>query len=576
MTAALDTLAEEFWDAVVAADPAEATAIGDYRYADRLSDITPAGRAALARRFEEIRAEVAALPPETDPEAELTRATLRQGVDVRLALLAADPFSFTVDAMSGAQAAFLNIPSYQPLRDVADGESMLARWWAMGPWVDQQIAQLRRGAGEGRTPVAGSVRRVITQLDELLDRPLEDWPMLAPLQAEHAGWSDGAWRAFEVGLGGAVRDGLRPAFARYRAYLADEALAGARDEAHVGICHLAGGVETYASLARAHTTTDKSPQEIHETGLAEIARIDAEIAELGGRVLGTADLAGTLEALRGDPSVHFRSADEIVGVAEASLARAFAAIPGWFGRLPRAECVVVRMEPHEERHSTIAYYRQPPQDGSRPGRYYVNTYAPETRPRYEAEALAFHEAVPGHHLQIAIGQELEHLPSFRRHAETTAFVEGWGLYAERLADEMGLYSGDLDRIGMLSYDAWRASRLVVDTGMHALAWSRAQAIEFMTAHTALGLNNIANEVNRYIGWPGQALAYKIGQLEIRRLRSEAEAALGASFDIRRFHDAVLGHGALPLSVLRSSVASELGLPSTSGSPSASPSASPSV
>jgi uncharacterized protein (DUF885 family) len=559
VTAELDRLAEEYWDATLAADPAQGTAIGDHRYGDRLSDISPAGRAALAQRFTEIQAAVAALPAEAEPEAGLTQAVLRHAVAARLALLAADPYAYTVDAMNGCQTAFLNIPSYQPLRDVADGESMLARWWAMGPWVDQQVAQLRRGVAEGRTPVASSVRRVIAQLDELLARPLEDWPLLAPLRAEHAGWSDGAWRAFEVALVGAVRDGLRPAFARYRAYLAEEALAGARDEAHVGICHLPGGVETYASLARAHTTTDLSPQEIHDIGLAEIARIDAEIVELGGRVLGTADLAGTLARLRGDPSVHFETAEEIVAVAEGSLARAVAAIPQWFGRLPRARCEVVRMQPHEEQHSTIAYYREPPEDASRPGRYYINTYAPQTRPRYEAEALAFHEAVPGHHLQVAIGQELEQLPAFRRHGETTAFVEGWGLYAERLSDEMGLYSADLDRIGMLSYDAWRASRLVVDTGMHALAWSRGQAIEFMTAHTALAPNNIANEVDRYIGWPGQALAYKIGQLEIRRLRSEAESALGASFDLRRFHDAVLDHGALPLSVLPSSVAADLGI-----------------
>ena len=560
MTADLDRLAEEFWDAVLAADPAQGTAIGDHRYGDRLSDISPAGRAALAQRFEEIRAAAEALPPQADAEAELTRAALAQAVGDRLAILAADLHSFTVSAMSGPQSSFLDIPSFQPLRDVADGESMLARWWAMGPWVDQQIEQLRRGASEGRLPVAGSVRTVIAQLDALLELHRGEWPLLAPLRAEHSGWSDGAWRAFEVGLSGAVRDGLRPAFARYRAYLADEVVDGARDEAHVGICHLPGGTDTYARLARAHTTTELTPQEIHEIGLAEIARIDSEIAELGGRVLGTADLASTLAALRGDPSVHFSSGEEIVGVAEASLARAVAAIPEWFGRLPRAACEVVRMQPHEEQHSTIAYYREPPQDGSRPGRYYINTYAPETRPRYEAEALAFHEAVPGHHLQVAIGQELEELPAFRRHAETTAFVEGWGLYTERLADEMGLYSGDLDRIGMLSYDAWRASRLVVDTGMHALAWSRSAAIDFMAAHTALGLNNIANEVDRYIGWPGQALAYKIGQLEIRRLRSEAQDALGASFDIRRFHDAVLDHGALPLSVLRESVARDLQLP----------------
>ncbi|MEP6808208.1 MAG: DUF885 domain-containing protein [Chloroflexota bacterium] len=559
MSSVLDRLADEFWDAVLAADPMQGTAIGDHRYSDRLSDISLAGVAAAARRFEEIGKALASLPPETDREAALTQSSLGQSIEARLTFLSADPRAYTVDAMNGPQTAFLDIPSLQPLRDTAEGEVMLSRWWAMGPWVDEQIVQLRRGLGEGRPPVAGSVRRVIAQLDDLQARPLDDWPLLEPLSREHASWSDGAWRAFEVGLAGAARDGLRPAFARYRSFLADEALPQARDEAHVGICHLPGGTETYVRLARAHTTVDLTPQQIHEIGLAEIARIDAEITELGGPVLGTRDLPATLAALRGDPSVHFASGEEIVAVAEASLARANEAIPAWFGRLPQARCEVVRMQPHEEQHATIAYYREPPQDGSRPGRYYINTYGPETRPRYEAEALAFHEAVPGHHLQIAIGQELDQLPAFRRHSETTAFVEGWGLYAERLANEMGLYSADLDRIGMLSFDAWRASRLVVDTGMHALAWSRGAAIDFMVAHTALAPNNIANEVDRYIGWPGQALAYKIGQLEIRRLRSGAESVLGSAFDIRRFHDAVLDHGALPLSVLRDSVRSDLGL-----------------
>ena len=559
MTAELDRLADDYWDAGLAAEPVQGTAIGEHRYGDRLSDISESGRALIQHRFEALRDAVAALPAEADPEARLTQAVLAQAIDARLAIGSADARAYTVNAMSGPQTAFLDIPSLQPLRDAEDGEAMLARWWAMGPWVDQQITQLRRGLGDGRAPVGGSVQRVIEQLDVLLARPLDSWPLLAPLEAPHEGWSDTTRRAFEVGLAGAVRDGLRPAFVRYRAFLADEALPRARDEEHVGICHLPGGAETYARLARAHTTVDTPPAEIHEVGLAEIARIDAEIVELSGRVLGTKDLASTLAALRGDPSVHFSSAEEIVAVAERSLATAVAAIPAWFGRLPQARCEVVRMQAHEERHSTIAYYREPPTDGSRPGRYYVNTYAPETRPRYEAEALAFHEAVPGHHLQIAICQELEHLPAFRRHAETTAYVEGWGLYSERLGDEMGLYSGDQDRIGMLSYDAWRASRLVVDTGMHALGWSRGAAIEFMSAHTVLATNNIVNEVDRYIGWPGQALAYKIGQLEIRRLRADAEAALGPAFDIRRFHDAVLGHGALPLAVLRDSVTADLGL-----------------
>ena len=237
--------------------------------------------------------------------------------------------------------------------------------------------------------------------------------------------------------------------------------------------------------------------------------------------------AETLDRLRLDPSLRFTTRDEVRETAEASLRRANEAIPAWFGRLPVAPCEVVVMGDHESAHSTIAYYRQPAADGSRPGSYYINTTLPETRPRYEAEALAFHEAVPGHHLQLAIAQELDHLPAFRRFGGPTAFVEGWGLYTERLAGEMGLYSGPLDRFGVLSFDAWRACRLVVDTGMHALGWSRGQAIDFMLAHTALGENNVVNEVGRYLALPGQALAYKIGQREFLALRAEAEDALGA-------------------------------------------------
>jgi uncharacterized protein (DUF885 family) len=218
------------------------------------------------------------------------------------------------------------------------------------------------------------------------------------------------------------------------------------------------------------------------------------------------------------------------------------------------------MGPHEEAHSTLAYYRQPAADGSRPGQYCLNTSLPGSRPRFEAEALAYHEAVPGHHLQIAIGQELAGLPEFRKHLGPTAFFEGWGLYAERLSDDMGLYTGDLDRIGILSFDGWRACRLVVDTGMHALGWTRQQAIDFMTAHTALSGNNIANEVDRYIAWPGQALAYKLGQLEILRLRDEARARQGGAFEIKAFHDAVLGNGALGLESLRTIVERRLPAP----------------
>jgi uncharacterized protein (DUF885 family) len=252
--------------------------------------------------------------------------------------------------------------------------------------------------------------------------------------------------------------------------------------------------------------------------------------------------------------MHFRTAEEVEAKARESLARAKAAVPSWFGRIqPKTGCEVRVMGMYEAPYSTIAYYRPPSADGARPGQYMINTYLPETRPRYEAEALAFHESVPGHHLQIAVAQELTGVPEFRKHQGVTAFVEGWGLYSERLADEMGLYSGDTDRIGMLSFDAWRACRLVVDTGLHAMGWTRQQAIDYMTENSVLAENNIVNEVDRYLTWPGQALAYKIGQLEILKLRDEAKRRLGARFDIKAFHDAVLGNGAVALPVLREQV-----------------------
>jgi uncharacterized protein (DUF885 family) len=274
---------------------------------------------------------------------------------------------------------------------------------------------------------------------------------------------------------------------------------------------------------------------------------------LGKKVLGTGNVATIQRRLRTDPAMHFKTADEVEHKAQQALARAKAAIPRYFGTLPKARCEVKVMGMHEAPQSTIAYYRNPPRDRSRPGYYMINTYRPETRPRYEAEALAFHESIPGHHLQISIAQELTDLPEFRKYEGVTAYVEGWGLYCERLANDMGLYSGDLDRIGMLSFDAWRACRLVVDTGMHAMGWSRQRAIDYMKENTVLAENNIVNEVDRYLTWPGQALAYKVGQLEILRLRAEAKRRLGSRFDIRKFHDVVLRNGAVALPELRDQV-----------------------
>ncbi len=541
----LQELAADYWEAWLAVHPVSATAIGERRFNDRLPDTSPAAKEAWRAQLDGFEAQLRDVPAAEDP---VTWAALGEALSTDRAFLDADLEAFNVDAMDGPQVGLLDVASFQPAETDDDLHALLARWRAMPGYLDQAGADLLRGLADGRVGVAAICAKVVEQLDDLLVRPDEDWP-LADAAERHPG--------IRGELLGVIGDLIRPAFARYRSVVADEIAPRARPDDRPGLAHVERGPETYRRLMRAHTSLDTPPEELHRIGLDEIARIDREFVELGQRLLGTPGLAPTLEALRSDPALHFGTRDEIVAVAEASLSRANGAIGDWFGRLPKAPCEVVVMPEHEEKHSTIAYYREPSADGSRPGQYFINTYAPETRPRYEAETLAFHESVPGHHLQLAIMQELTDLPAFRRFNGCTAYIEGWGLYTERLSEEMGLLTGDLDRFGVLSFDAWRASRLVVDTGIHALGWTRSQAIAFMTEHTALGANNIGNEVDRYISYAGQALAYKVGQLELLRLRSEARDRQGPRFDIRQFHDAVLAQGALPLPVLRGVVEREL-------------------
>ena len=543
-TTELQQLAADYWEAGLERHPTFATAIGDRRYDARLEDHTPAADAARRAQLDDFERRL----EQVQTADEVTQAALAEAILTDRAFLDADLGAFTVDPMDGPQTHLLNIPNYHSVRSDAEATALLARWRAMPGFLDQACANLRRGAAEGRIGVAALVTKVIEEVGDLLDRPDEVWSLARPAKDRPE---------IRDELLSVIGREIRPAFDRYRSILLDEIAPRARPNDRPGLMHVPGGLEAYRMLARAHTSLDLSPEEVHRIGLEEIARIDGEFVELGRRLLETDDLAATLHALREDPELRFTTREEVFDTAVRSLERANAAMPEWFGRLPKAPCEVVRMPAHEEKHSTIAYYMEPASDGSRPGRYYINTYAPETRPRYEAETLAFHESVPGHHLQIAIAQELDSLPAFRRHRGSTAFVEGWGLYIERLADEMGLLSGELDRFGVLSFDAWRAARLVVDTGIHALGWTRRQAIDFMVEHTALGRNNIENEVDRYIAYAGQALAYKLGQRELLRLRAEARDRLGDRFDIRRFHDVVLGEGALPLPVLRRVVERQL-------------------
>ena len=549
----LDALAAEYWDTYLESHPLFATTVGDPRYDDRLPDPTPEGTGATLARFAALRQRVEALDPLTlDGDDRVTLSALGESLAADIAELDTGLLDWNVDPTDGVPAEFLLVPDFQRLRTVEDGRRMVARWREMAVYVDRHVATLRHSLGEGRVACRVPADRVVAILTELLGKGTGDWPLLAPLSAvgKLEGWTTADRERFASALRAAVDDEILPAFARFHDALVAEILPAARPAERPGMCHVPGGSDGYRRLVRMHTSLDVDAEELHRVGLDEIARIDAELAELAARTIGASTLEDALVRLRTDPALYFATRDEVYAKAAASLARATEAIPAWFGQLPQARCEVVRMGPHEEPHSTIGYYRQPAADGSRPGQYFINTSEPGTRPRYEAEALAYHESTPGHHLQTAIGQERPDLPEFRRHLGPTAYFEGWGLYTERLADEMGLYSGDLDRIGVLSFDAWRAARLVVDTGLHAMGWPRERAVRFMLAHTALAPNNIANEVDRYIVLPGQALGYKTGQLEILRLRAEAEMRLGAAFDIRGFHDAVLGGGALALPTLQ--------------------------
>ncbi|HUQ44050.1 MAG TPA: DUF885 domain-containing protein [Candidatus Limnocylindria bacterium] len=551
---ALRALADEFWDGYLEASPIFATVLGDRRFDDRLDDVTPAATARVLGWLDTLVGRAGMIDPAgLDSMERVTRQMLIDEAEGHALHIRTRIDEWTVDPLFGPAVRLLDLVDYHTITTPQDGRNLIARWHEIGKHLDDMRANLREAAADGLVPVGKPVERVLDVLAHLDATPVEQWKLAEPALEEHPDWSEADRAEIRDGILAAVRESAIPAFRRYAQTLEQHVQPAARSDDQPGVLNVPGGEQAYRDLIRVHTTLPLTPEEIHATGLAEIERIDAEFVELGARVLGTNGLDATLAALRDDPKLRFENADEVFQTAKRSLVRATAAVTDWFGRVPGAACVVMPIPSHSAEHQTIAYYSWPAMDGSRPGRYYINLHAPETRPRYEAEALAFHEAVPGHHLQIAVAQELEGLPAFQRMLGSTAFAEGWGLYTERLSDEMGLYTSDMDRFGILSYDAWRAGRLVVDTGMHALGWTRQQAIDFLKAHSALAENNIANEVDRYIVWPGQALAYKIGQLEILRLRAEAKARLGARFEIKDFHDTVLGAGAISLPALRGRV-----------------------
>jgi uncharacterized protein (DUF885 family) len=540
------------YDLMVLEYPGYATGLGDPRGQDRLTDLSKDG---VNRRRAATRASLAlieSIDRSALPEAERTHYDLlRDLLQKRADGLRFPEELLQMNQMGGPQQDPAQLLAMMPNARAEQLENQIARMEALPAYIDQAISLMRDGLEAGVVPPKITLRDVPQQIrNQLLDDAAQS-PLLRgfvaipatvdPLQAESL-----RQRAEAV-----YRERVVPAYERLLEFTESEYLPGARDS--IAARDLPDGVAWYQHNVAVRTTTDLTPPEIHDIGLREVRRIRNEMEA----VIESTGFKGGFEEfllfLRTDPQFFHTTPEALMREYRDIAKRADPELVRLFGILPRTPYGVIEVPEYAAPSQTTAYYQRGSMKAGRPGYFFANTYALETRPRWEMEALTLHEAVPGHHLQIAIQQELEGLPWFRQSPSYTAFVEGWGLYAESLGEEMGFYQDPYSRFGQLTYEMWRAIRLVVDTGMHYLGWSREQAIDFFKANAGKSEHDIVVEVDRYIVWPGQALAYKIGELKIKELRAYAEQALGDRFDIRAFHDQVLGKGAVPLSVLESNI-----------------------
>lgn len=541
----LAALAQRYFDFHLADNPTSASFYGIPGYDDKLPDPSREGDRVRLAHHAEISAGLDAIDADAlEGQDRITYSMLaRLTADQSAGIEAALGEVALSNTITGPVSTMLSSLPRMSLNSEQRSRDYLVRLGALGGYFDAVLERYRLAAAEGRHQTRHGVLAVIGQIDDYLGTEVAGDPLVGP---SPTGVDVEEWKTEAATL---VAERVRPALRRWREALQEEFLPVARGDGQVGVCHVPGGLEGYAAASRQFTTTDLSPEAVHRIGLDEIARLREEFAEIGARALGTSDVAEVVGRLRDDLSLRYETSDQILSDVTEALRRAEEALPKAFLDYDIAPCSVEVIPEAAAKGSTLAYYTVPASDGSRPGTHWVNTYEPESRARFEYEALAFHESVPGHHLQFALGQTLDGLPQFRRFAYVTAFGEGWGLYTERLCDEIGLYSSDLARLGMVSFDAWRACRLVVDTGMHVFGWSRERAIAFMRENTALSEANIANEIDRYIAWPGQALAYMIGRRHIGALRDQAEEALGEAFDLRHFHDRILSNGSIPLATM---------------------------
>jgi uncharacterized protein (DUF885 family) len=536
-------LADSYLDGWFARNPDQGTFYGvPGRRHDQLPDNSLEALAAWQKREDAWLAEARAIDPAAIQSGALkgTYAIVREAVEGAAGTRVCRFELWPVSQMTGWHVQFGYLVTIQPVGTAESRTEALARWGALPKYIDTEIANLREGIRRGHLAPKLNVRIVVGQLATLIGQA--DTPFLSPATRDE----DAAFKQSYTAL---VRDQLTPAFRRYREFLEREYLPAARDD--IAVASNPDGARCYDAAVRAHSSLAVQAREVHELGLREVDRLVGEMRAIGERSFEASDVKALLERLRTDRQYLFKDRQELIDYSTAALARAKAEAPNWFGLLPKAD---VRIEPYPAyREPAPGEYNAPAEDGSRPALFYISTYQAERKSRAGIESTAFHETIPGHHLQNAIAIERKEIHPIGRYIGSSGYAEGWGLYGEMLADEMKLFSSDVDRLGMLSSQAFRAVRLVVDTGMHVFGWPRQQAIDYMLAHTTETREDVAAEIDRYIIWPGQATAYMLGMLEIQRLRSEARQKLGPAFDIKKFHDRVLEDGAVPLGYLSAKI-----------------------
>jgi uncharacterized protein (DUF885 family) len=552
----LSDITETYYDQYLQLHPLTATAEGDHRYDDRFGDYVSERWMAdwLAIEQEALEKLRSVEPAKLTGEDLVTYETFKYGRETAIAGFRYPSELLPVNQFGGLHTYFAVLGSgggVHTFRTTQDYDNFLKRMDGFVAWVDQSIANMRSGAERRTVQPRVVVERMIPQLAALalndpkqsvFWQPVTQFPAaVKPVDRERL------TRAYADKLSTKVL----PAYKRLHDYLKDEYLAQARET--IAWSELGNGAEWYAYLVRHHTTTSMTPDEVHALGLAEVARIRGEMEQVKNQLGHRGDLQGFFDALRADPSLYFTDPAELLAAYGTIRERVDAGMPLLFARIPKAGFEIRPVEAFRAASEAAGSYMPGSPDGKRPGVFYVNTYDLPSRPKYAMEALYLHEALPGHHYQFAIAQEATDLPRFRRFAYDTAYGEGWALYAESLGRDLGLYTDGYSQFGALSAEMWRAVRLVVDTGMHAKGWTRQQAIDYFRANTALGDADIKAEVERYIAWPGQALAYKVGQLRILELRRRAQAKLGPRFDVRAFHAQVVDSGSLPLAVLEKKI-----------------------